>query len=130
MYTRTTRHIEINVRPEFLPERSNAERGHYFWAYTVEISNKGASPVQLTARHWTITDANGHLETVVGEGVVGEQPVIAPGETFRYTSGCPLPTASGFMAGSYRMVGQDGDAFDAQIPMFSLDSPSGKRVLN
>ena len=130
MYTRTTRHIEIKVRPEFLPDRSNFERGHYFWAYTVEISNNGASPVQLTDRHWTITDANGHREEVVGKGVVGEQPVIRPGETFRYTSGCPLPTASGFMGGSYRMVEQGGEAFDAEVPMFSLDSPSAKRVLN
>ena len=130
MYSRVTRHIEITVQPEFLPERSNADRGHFFWAYTVEIANTGKSVVQLTDRHWKITDANGRLDEIKGPGVVGEQPVIRPGETFRYTSGCPLPTPSGFMAGSYRIVEEGGDAFEAEIPLFSLDAPAAKRVLN
>ncbi len=130
MYTRVTRDIEITVLPEFLPERSDADQGHYFWSYTVEIANQGATPVQVTDRHWKITDANGRLEEVRGRGVVGEQPVLEPGEVFRYTSGCPLTTPSGFMSGSYRVVAAGGAAFEAEIPMFSLDSPFTKRVLN
>ena len=130
MYTCITRNIEITVLPEFLPERSDATEGHYFWAYTVEIANGGATPVQVTDRHWKITDANGRLEEVRGPGIVGEQPVLRPGETFRYTSGCPLTTPSGFMVGSYRIVEEGGAVFEADIPMFSLDSPFTKRVLN
>ena len=130
MYTRVTRDIEITVLPEFLPERSDADQGHYFWSYTVEIANQGTTPVQVTDRHWLITDANGRLEEVRGRGVVGEQPVLKPGDVFRYTSGCPLTTPSGFMSGSYRVVSDGGAAFEAEIPMFSLDSPFTKRVLN
>ena len=130
MYTRVTRNIEITVLPEFLPERSDADQGHYFWAYTVEIANQGATPIQVTDRHWKITDANGRLEEVRGPGIVGEQPVLEPGDVFRYTSGCPLTTPSGFMAGSYRVVADGGSVFEAEIPMFSLDSPFTERVLN
>ena len=130
MYTCVTRDIEITVLPEFLPERSDANEGNYFWAYTVEIANGGVRSIQVTDRHWRITDANGRLEEVKGPGIVGEQPVLRPGETFRYTSGCPLPTPSGFMVGSYRIVEEGGSVFDAAIPMFSLDSPFTKRVLN
>ncbi len=130
MYTCVTRDIEITVLPEFLPERSDAAEGHYFWAYTVEIANQGTTPIQVTDRHWKITDANGRLEEVRGPGIVGEQPVLKPGDVFRYTSGCPLTTPSGFMAGSYRVVPDSGSVFDAEIPMFSLDSPFVKRVLN
>lgn len=130
MYTRVTRDIEITVHPEFLPERSDVEEGHWFWAYTVEIANQGLTSIQVTHRHWKITDANGHMEEVRGPGIVGEQPVLKPGEVFRYTSGCPLPTPSGFMVGTYRCVAEGGDVFDAEIPMFSLDQPAAKRVLN
>lgn len=130
MYTRVTRDIEITVLPEFMPERSDADEGHWFWAYTVEIANQGQTSVQVTHRHWRITDANGHLEEVRGPGIVGEQPVLKPGEVFRYTSGCPLPTPSGFMVGTYRCVAEGGDVFDAEIPMFSLDQPAANRVLN
>ena len=130
MYSRVTRDIEITVLPEFVPERSDEEHGQFFWAYTVEIANQGSSVVQVTHRHWKITDANGRLEEVKGKGIVGEQPVLKPGESFRYTSGCPLPTPSGFMVGSYRVVEESGTVFDAEIPMFSLDHPSSKRVLN
>ena len=130
MYSRVTRDIEITVLPEFVPERSDEEHGQFFWAYTVEIANQGQSVVQVTPRHWQITDANGRLEEVKGKGIVGEQPVLKPGESFRYTSGCPLPTPSGFMVGSYRVVEESGTVFDAEIPMFSLDRPSSKRVLN
>ena len=130
MYTCVTRAIEITVLPEFLPERSDAHEAHYFWAYTIEIANGGALTVQVTDRHWKITDAHGRVEEVKGPGVVGEQPILRPGETFRYTSGCPLKTPSGFMVGSYRIVEEGGIVFEAAIPMFSLDSPFAKRVLN
>ncbi len=130
MYSCVTRDIEITVLPEFVPERSDAQEGHYFWAYTVEIANQGHTTVQVTGRHWKITDANGHLEEVKGAGIVGEQPVLKPGEIFRYTSGCPLTTSSGIMAGSYQVVDEAGAAFDVEVPTFSLDSPFTKRVLN
>jgi ApaG protein len=130
MYRAVTRQIEVIVRPSFLPERSSAEHGRYFWAYTIAIVNAGAQAVQLMTRHWIITDATGHHQEVRGEGVVGEQPVIEPGERFEYTSGVPLTTPSGFMTGSYRMVSEDGEPFDIAIPTFSLDSPDVRRTLN
>jgi ApaG protein len=130
MYCCITRDIRITVLPEFMPDRSDADEAQFFWAYTVEIANQGEVTVQLTARHWKITDANGRLEEVRGPGIVGEQPVLKPGETFRYTSGCPLSTPSGFMTGTYRMVDEKGHQFDAAIPVFSLDSPFMPRVLN
>ncbi|HEY5226395.1 MAG TPA: Co2+/Mg2+ efflux protein ApaG [Methylovirgula sp.] len=130
MYSCVTQAIQITVLPEFVPERSDVDEATFFWAYTVEIANRSALTVQLTARHWKITDANGRLEEVRGPGVVGEQPVLKPGESFRYTSGCPLNTPSGIMSGSYRMVNEKGDVFDAEIPVFSLDSPFAPRVLN
>lgn len=130
MYSCVTRDIEVTVLPEFIPDRSSDDQGHYFWAYTVEIANQGERTVQVTARHWKITDANGRLEEVRGPGVVGEQPVLKPGETFRYTSGCPLSTSSGIMTGSYQVVDEDGNMFEIDIPTFSLDSPFTQRVLN
>ncbi len=130
MYSCTTRDIEITVSPEFMPDRSDAGKRHYVWAYTVEIANGGETTVQVTDRHWRITDANGHLEEVRGPGIVGEKPVLKPGEMFRYTSGCPLTTPSGIMAGTYRVVEEGGTVFEAVIPAFSLDSPFAARVLN
>ncbi|WP_374306929.1 Co2+/Mg2+ efflux protein ApaG [Methylocella sp.] len=130
MYSAVTQDIQITVLPEFVPERSDAEQAAYFWAYTVEIANQSDRTVQLTARHWKITDGNGKLEEVRGPGVVGEQPILKPGETFRYTSGSNLTTPSGIMSGVYRMVDENGEEFDAQIPVFSLDSPFVRRVLN
>ena len=130
MYTAVTRDIQITVMPQFVAERSEPEEGQFFWAYTIEITNLGRESVQLTARHWIITDANGVVEEVQGPGVVGEQPVIPPGESFRYTSGCPLTTPSGIMVGTYRMLDASGRPFDVDIPAFSLDSPFAKRVLN
>jgi ApaG protein len=129
MYRASTRNIEVTVTPKFLPERSSPENGHFFWAYTISIANNGARSVQLKTRHWIITDAQGRRQEVRGEGVVGEQPVIAPGATYEYTSGVPLPTPSGFMSGSYGVVEDDG-AFDIAIPAFSLDSPGMKKTLN
>ena len=130
MYTAVTRDIQITVMPQFVADRSEPEEGQFFWAYTIEITNLGRERVQLIARHWIITDGNGVVEEVQGPGVVGEQPVIQPGESFRYTSGCPLNTPSGIMVGSYRMLDAEGHPFDVDIPAFSLDSPFAKRVLN
>lgn len=130
MYSAVTRDIEITVLPEFVPERSDADQNQFFWAYTIEISNQGATIVQLTHRYWRITDATGRVEEVRGPGVVGKQPILKPGEVFRYTSGCPLTTPSGFMVGSFRMVEDGGEVFDAAIPMFSLDQPATRRTLN
>jgi ApaG protein len=130
MYTAITRDIEVTVAPQFLPDRSDPDDSRYFWAYTIEISNRGRLSVQLTARHWVITDANGRSEEVKGPGVVGEQPILTPGTSFRYTSGCPLSTPSGIMKGLYRMVNEEGEVFDVTIPAFSLDSPYAKRIIN
>jgi ApaG protein len=130
MYRAVTRDIEVTVEPNFLPEKSSAEDGQFFWSYTVVITNSGGETVQLKTRQWIITDASGRQQRVRGDGVIGEQPVLAPGERFEYTSGVPLATASGFMAGSYEMENEAGERFEIEVPAFSLDSPAGKRVLN
>jgi ApaG protein len=130
MYRAITRQIEVTVEPNFLPDQSSVEKRRFVWSYTVVITNAGPETVQLKARHWVITDAVGHIEEVRGDGVIGEQPVLAPGERFEYTSGVPLPTASGFMAGTYQMVTDSGEPFVIKVPDFSLDSPDHKRVLN
>jgi ApaG protein len=130
MYRAVTRRIEVTVEPNFLPDRSSPERSRYFWSYTIVITNTGNETVQLRTRRWIITDATGRQQEVRGEGVIGEQPVIAPGEHFEYTSGVPLSTPSGFMTGSYEMVSETGERFEIEVPTFSLDSPSDKRVLN
>jgi len=130
MYRAVTRQIEVTVEPNFRPERSVIDKSQYFWAYTIVITNSGNETVQLRSRHWIITDATGRKEEVRGEGVVGEQPVLAPGERFEYTSGVPLKTASGFMTGRYQMVSETGEHFEIDVPTFSLDSPDSKRVLN
>lgn len=130
MYRAVTRQIEVIVEPTFLPERSSVEDGRFFWAYTIVIVNSGRETVQLKTRHWIITDGTGRNQEVHGEGVVGEQPILEPGERFEYTSGVPLSTASGFMTGSYQMVTEDGEPFEIDIPTFSLDSPGQKRTLN
>ncbi len=130
MYRAVTRHIEVTVEPNFVPEQSSAEKSQFFWSYTVAITNNGEETVQLRTRHWIITDASGRQEEVRGEGVIGEQPVLAPGERFEYTSGVPLSTASGIMAGRYQMVTDSGERFEIEVPTFSLDSPHHKRVLN
>jgi ApaG protein len=130
MYRAVTRQIEVTVEPNFLPERSSAEQCKYFWSYTIVITNSSDETVQLRERYWIITDASGRQQHIRGEGVVGEQPVLAPGERFEYTSGVPLSTASGFMAGRYQMVSESGERFEIEVPAFSLDSPDIKRVLN
>ena len=130
MYTAVSHKIKVTVRPKYLEEQSEPDESRYFWSYTIEIANDGDRIVQLTHRHWQITDANGRCEEERGPGVVGEQPRLKPGDAFSYTSGCPLKTPSGIMVGTYRMVDESGEAFDVAIPAFSLDSPHAKRMLN
>jgi ApaG protein len=130
MYRTTTRDIEVAVTPRFLPERSSPENSYFFWAYTITIANRGSETVQLKTRHWRITDAFGRLQEVRGAGVVGEEPELAPGQRFEYTSGVPLPTPSGIMTGSYGMVTHAGERFEIDIPAFSLDTPGGRRTVN
>ena len=130
MYEAQTRGITVRVEPTYDPDRSDPEKARFFWLYTIEIRNAGTQTVQLLRRHWQITDAAGRREEVRGAGVVGEQPVLAPGQSFRYTSGCPLTTPSGFMAGSYQMATEGGERFDVTIPAFSLDQPDAARKLN
>jgi ApaG protein len=130
MYQAVTHRVKVTVEPAFDPERSDPDEGRYFWLYSIEIVNLGDRPVTLIERHWRITDAHGRQQEVRGPGVVGEQPTIEPGKSFRYTSGCPLTTPSGVMVGEYRMVDPDDRSFDVSIPAFSLDCPDSKRVLN
>jgi ApaG protein len=130
MYRAITRDIEVTVTPRFLSERSSPDNNYYFWAYTINLTNLGRQTVQLKTRHWRITDATGKLQEVNGAGVVGETPVLKPGESFEYTSGVPLPTSSGFMTGKYGMVTGAGEPFEIDIPAFSLDSGEGKRTVN
>jgi ApaG protein len=123
-YSRTTRDVLVSVRSFYLADQSQPEESHYVWAYRVKIENQGAEPVQLLRRTWQITDARGRTQHVHGAGVVGEQPLLEPGESFEYTSGTPLDTPSGFMVGVYHMVvPSSGENFDVAIPAFSLDSP-------
>ncbi len=130
MYTAVTYDIRVTVQPVFLEDQSAPAEGRFVWAYHVRIENEGSETVQLRTRHWRITDAMGRVQEVRGPGVVGEQPVLEPGDHFEYTSGTPLGTPSGIMAGSYGMEGEDGRAFDVTIPAFSLDSPHQPMQLN
>lgn len=118
-----TRGLEVSVESRYVPERSSPDDGAWFFAYTVTLHNVGSDTVQLISRHWIITDADGHVEEVRGPGVVGAQPVLKPGEKFQYTSACPLQTPFGTMHGTYQMVTEDGDQFDAEIAAFSLSTP-------
>ncbi len=120
----TTGPVTVRVSVSYLPEQSEPQRGRWFWAYHVRIENDGEQPVQLLTRRWIITDGRGARHSVEGEGVVGEQPVIQPGASYDYVSGCPLATTSGAMQGSYRMIGADGVTFDAGIPAFALIAPA------
>jgi ApaG protein len=127
MYSETTRSITITVRPFYLEEHSSPDDNQYVWAYHVRIDNRGGETVQLRNRHWRITDSMGRLQEVRGPGVVGEQPVLAPGQSFEYTSSCPLTTPSGFMIGDYEMETKGGEKFLAAVPAFSLDLPPQHR---
>jgi ApaG protein len=119
-----TRGIRVQVESFYDEERSSPQENYYFFAYRVRITNLGVEPVQLVSREWFITDANGETQRVQGSGVVGEQPVLAPGEEFEYTSFCPIVTPVGAMQGSYRMVLENGESFDAEIAPFSLAVPN------
>jgi ApaG protein len=130
MYEAVTRGIRVRVTPQYLEEESAPDERRYLWSYTIEISNQGDEVVQLRSRHWRITDADGRTEEVRGPGVVGQTPTLQPGTSFRYTSGCPLPTPSGIMVGSYQMTTEGGELFNVSIPAFSLDSPHARRSLN
>jgi ApaG protein len=130
MYRAVTRNIAVSVTPRFLADRSAPDKGQYFWAYTIEIANTGGETVQLKTRYWHITDAVGRIQEVRGAGVVGEEPVIPPGESFEYTSGVPLQTPSGIMTGRYGMVTEAGEHFEIEIPTFSLDSAYASRTIN
>lgn len=130
-YSATTRAIKVSVRSFFLEDQSEPEERQFVWAYRVRIENHGAENVQLLRRTWHITDAHGRTQHVQGDGVLGEQPRLEPGEAFEYTSGTPLETPSGFMTGAYHMVStKSGEPFDVRIPTFSLDSPHQSGIIH
>jgi len=126
-HSSTTRGVTVRVSVSFLPEQSEPGRGRWFWAYHIRLENEGEMAVQLLTRHWIITDGRGAQQEVEGEGVVGEQPVIVPGGSYDYVSGCPLSTPTGSMQGSYDMVGEDGSSFAVDIPRFPLIAPAVAR---
>lgn len=130
MYAETTKGIRVQVQPTYLDDQSEPDHGYFVWAYSVKIENQGDETVQLLNRYWHITDGHGRVQEVRGPGVVGEQPVLAPGESFEYTSGTPLSSPSGIMVGSYEMVTTEGRRFDVAIPAFSLDTPERSASLN
>lgn len=119
----TTRGVRVQVSPRYHPERSDPANRYWFFSYRVQIENVGDEPVQLLTRHWVITDASGHVEHVRGPGVVGEQPRLERGEAFEYVSACPLPTSLGSMHGTYQMLTDAGESFDAEIAPFTLADP-------
>ncbi|WP_419909361.1 Co2+/Mg2+ efflux protein ApaG [Hoeflea sp.] len=130
MYRALTHDIEITVEPFYLEEQSEPDENRFVWGYRIVIVNHSDDTVQLCDRYWRITDAVGQVDEISGEGVVGEQPILAPGDQFEYSSGCPLDTSSGMMVGQYRMERQDGESFMVDIPAFSLDVPGMARTLN
>lgn len=130
MYEKTTQGITIQVEPNFLAEQSRPETEHYVWSYHVRIENRGMDIVQLQTRYWKIIDGFGNTHEVQGEGVIGQQPTLAPGESFEYTSGTPLPTPGGIMTGTYKMINAHGQSFTVDIPVFSLDSPYQNTVIH
>jgi ApaG protein len=123
MFTKTTRHIKVTATPHYLPEHSEPADEHYVWSYTIHMENYSDMPVQLLNRHWVITDAKGLRQEVRGPGVLGEQPVLKPGQAYQYTSGTALKAPSGMMLGEYEMVDTNGERFEVEVPAFSLDSP-------
>lgn len=130
MYEAVTELIRVTVKADFLDSQSQPGNSKFIWAYTIVVENGGAETITLLTRHWVITDGHGRRQDVRGDGVVGEQPMLKPGQRFEYTSGCPLSTPSGMMVGSYGMVTASGRHFDVSIPAFSLDSPYDKHSLN
>ena len=130
MFSKTTKNINISVKPFYLEDQSEPDEQHYVWAYQVTINNFSKETVQLKKRYWKITDSNGTKKEVKGAGVIGEQPILRPGEKYEYTSGAPLNTPSGFMEGYYEMETIDGNKFSATVPLFSLDSPHSSNQIN
>ncbi|MGH6762978.1 MAG: Co2+/Mg2+ efflux protein ApaG [Phyllobacterium sp.] len=130
MYRAITRQIEVVVEPFYLEEESDPAENRYIFGYRITILNNSDDTVQIRSRYWQITDGYGQIEEVQGQGVVGEQPVLAPGDSFQYSSGCPLTTSSGVMVGRYQMEDEHGMEFDVAIPAFSLDMPDQARTLN
>ena len=130
MYRAMTRNIEVQVEPFYMEEQSDPSEEHFVWGYRITIDNQSDESVQLVARYWQITDERGRIEEVRGDGVVGEQPALDPGDSYQYTSGCPLSTPSGIMVGRYTMRNADGELFEVAIPAFSLDIPRSKRTVN
>jgi len=129
-YEQVTRGIRVSVKPAFLDDQSDPDDNRFVWSYAVTIENNGPETVQLLSRYWHITDAQGRVQEVRGPGVVGAQPVLAPGQNFHYTSGCPLPTPSGAMSGRYQMRSTSGEAFEVEIPVFLLESPHERRQIH
>jgi len=129
-FSATTRMVHITVQPFFLEQESDPQKNAFMWAYHIRIQNTGFEPIQLLSRYWKITDALGRVQEVRGEGVVGEQPLIHPGDFYEYTSGVPLQTPSGFMSGSYEMISGNGERLDVSVPTFSLDSPFDVHSVN
>jgi ApaG protein len=125
MYTKTTKDIKVTVLPYYLDQQSEPENNAYFWAYTIQLENHSKDTVKLLNRYWHITDGMGRVQEVRGPGVVGETPVLKPGDAFQYTSGVPLTTPSGIMMGHYQMALENGEKIDVDVPAFSLDSPLG-----
>lgn len=130
MYRAVTRGIDVVVEPFYLDEQSDPHDGRYVWGYRIVISNRSDVTVRLLTRYWHITDENGLVDEVTGRGVVGEQPVLEPGDSYEYSSGCPLDTPSGVMLGHYLMEDENGETFNVEIPAFSLDLPGMLRTLN
>lgn len=130
LYTQTTAGVTVSVIPAYLDDESSPEKNIYVWAYKVRIENHSDQILQLRSRHWKITDAYGRSQEVQGPGVVGEQPVLKPGDSFEYTSGTPLPTPNGIMVGTYTMEQQDGSKINVAIPAFSLDTPNNAHPVN
>ena len=129
-YEEITRDIKIAIEPDFLEDQSDPDENRYLWSYRVTIENNSEMTVQLLSRYWRITDGRGRVREVRGDGVIGEQPVIAPGRAFEYTSGAPLETPSGFMTGTYHMRASSGESFEVGIPMFALESPYAARRMH
>ena len=130
MYTEITREIKVTVEPIYLEEHSSPSENFYIWAYHVRIENHSKERICLRTRYWQITDAYGRAQEAIGQGVVGEQPILNPGQVYEYTSGTPLPTPSGIMMGRYQMENSSGERFEVTIPTFSLDSPYQPMCLN
>lgn len=131
MYEQETAGFVVRVEPQFLAEESAPDEGRYVWGYTIEIENRGLDAAQLVSRFWRITDENGLTQEVRGPGVIGQQPLIGPGQSFRYTSAAPLGAPSGMMMGAYSMLRvANGESFDIAVPLFALDSPHQTRLAN